>query len=63
MGEVIRVDFKGSGDKRKGYPKSGRHDNAWLWEQERLYSNAMMDRDTPTPDEYYGVTPSDSEPE
>ena len=53
MGDVIYVDFR---NKR-------RVSETWLQMQERLFSQAMKDQDTPTPEEYYGVAPSDSEPQ
>ena len=46
MGEVIYVDFK----------NKCRRDGTWLEEQERLFSAAMRDNDTPTADEYYNET-------
>lgn len=44
MGDVIKVDFK----------NGCRVADTWLEEQERLFSDAMKDGDTPTADEYYG---------
>jgi hypothetical protein len=52
MGEVIHVDFK----------NKVRRDKTWLEEQERLFSAAMIDGDTPTADEYYDA-PNNSEPQ
>lgn len=50
MGDLIHVNFK---TKR-------RIDPSWLQEQEDQFSR-MMKEPEPTPDEYYGNTPSDSE--
>jgi len=51
MGQIIHIDFK----------NRVRRDATWLEEQERLFSEAMKDGDTPTADEYYGNAPSDCE--
>jgi hypothetical protein len=51
MGDVIHVDFK----------RKVRRETTWLDEQERLFSEAMKDSDTPTADEYYNLAPSDCE--
>jgi hypothetical protein len=53
MGNVVYVDFK----------RRCRVSAIWLMEQERLFTRMMVDRETPTPEEYYGNAPSDSEPE
>jgi hypothetical protein len=53
LGEVIYVDFK----------RKCRVEKTWLDEEEAKFMAAMRDLDTPTADEYYGSTPSDSEPQ
>jgi len=51
MGVVIHVDFR----------NKVKREATWLEEQERLFSEAMRDGDTTTPEEYYDVQPSDCE--